>query len=113
MICVSADRKIEGDESTVMKIRYKNERRMLVLSLTLIFVVEAAAPVLAKGGKKYFKEGIKFAENKQWDKAAERLALAVAEDPSNAEFQLHHHRALVNAAILLVDRADRLAAQKD
>jgi general secretion pathway protein D len=63
--------------------------------------------------KKYFKEGLAFEENKQWDKAAEKFALAVAEKPANVEYQLHFQRSLVNAAIMLVERGDMLAEQKD
>jgi general secretion pathway protein D len=63
--------------------------------------------------KKYFKEGTRFEENKQWDKAAEKFALAVAEKPSNIEYQLHFQRCLVNAGIMLVERGDMLADQKD
>ena len=64
-------------------------------------------------GKKYFKEGMQYAQAKRWDKAAERLALAVAEEPSNIEYQLHWRLALVNASILYVELGDRLGAQKD
>lgn len=89
------------------------KRRLLSLVFISAFLIEAAIPACAGDGKKYFKEGIHLAENKQWDKAAERLALALAEEPSNTEYQLHFQRALVNAAILLIERGDRLAAQKD
>ena len=50
---------------------------------------------LAADGKKHFKEGVRYEENRQWDKAAEKFALAVAEKPSNVEYQLHFQRALV------------------
>jgi general secretion pathway protein D len=63
--------------------------------------------------KKYFKEGLRFEQNKQWDKAAERFALAVAEKPSNIEYTLHFQRSLVNAGIMLVERGDMLFEQKD
>ncbi len=89
------------------------KRRVLSLAFVYVFLIRAEIPAFASDGKKYFKEGVRFAENKQWDKAAERLALAVSEAPSNAEYQLHLQRALVNAAILLVDQGDRLAVQKD
>jgi general secretion pathway protein D len=88
-------------------------RRFVIGSLVAVLLCGLAVPALAADGKKYFKEGIRFAESKQWDKAAERLALAVAEDPSNVEYQLYLQRALVNAALLLIERADRLASQKD
>src|SRR5438552_9087850 len=71
------------------------KRRVLSLALIFAFLIEAAIPAVATSGKKYFKEGIQFAENKQWDKAAERLALALAEEPSNSEYQLHLQRALM------------------
>lgn len=82
-------------------------------SLILVLALILAAPAHAKDGKKYFKDGLRYEANKQWDKAAEKFALAVAEDPSNPEYSLHLQRALVNAAIMLVERGDYLAEQKD
>ncbi|MFP5263143.1 MAG: secretin N-terminal domain-containing protein [Blastocatellia bacterium] len=86
-------------------------RQAVALALALIL----AAPVagLASDGKKHFKEGMKYEENLQWDKAAEQFALAVAEKPSNVEYQLHLQRALISAAIMLVKRGDDLAEKKD
>src|SRR6185436_7680502 len=74
-----------------------------------------AVPLVAfaADGKKHFKEGMKYEENRQWDKAAQEFALAVAEKPSNVEYQLHLQRALVSAAIMLVERGDSLAEKKD
>ncbi|HXG68654.1 MAG TPA: secretin N-terminal domain-containing protein, partial [Blastocatellia bacterium] len=54
-----------------------------------------------------------YAENQQWDKAAEKFAIAVAEKPSNVEYQLHLQRALVKAGLMLVERGDELAEKKD
>jgi general secretion pathway protein D len=86
-------------------------QKAIVLAIMLALV--APVGVMAKDGKKHFKEGMKYEENRQWDKAAEQFALAVAEKPSNVEYQLHLHRALVNAAIMLVERGDMLAEKKD
>jgi len=97
----------------VMVITGFMKRTLLSLALIFAVVVQSVVPAMAAGGKKLFKQGVQFASNKQWDKAAERFALAHAEEPSNTEYQLHLQRALVNAAILFVERADRLAAQKD
>jgi len=69
--------------------------------------------IYASDGKKYFKAGIKYAANEQWDKAAEQFALAVADEPSSTEYQLHFHRSLVNAALMMVERGDRFAEQLD
>jgi general secretion pathway protein D len=84
-----------------------------ITSFAVVILMTLPSLTHANDGKKYFKNGIQYAESRQWDKAAERLALAVAEDPSNVEYQLHLQRALVHAAIMLVERGDRLAAQKD
>lgn len=83
------------------------------IALAVVLAMVAPVGVLAKDGKKHFKEGMKYEENRQWDKAAEQFALAVAEKPSNVEYQLHLQRSLVNAAIMLVERGDMLSEKKD
>ena len=92
-------------------------KRMLVIqqsiALALALVLFAPGAALAADGKKHFKEGLKYEENHQWDKAAEQFALAVAEKPSNVEYQLHLQRALVSAGLMLVERGDGLAEKKD
>ncbi|HYP27139.1 MAG TPA: secretin N-terminal domain-containing protein [Blastocatellia bacterium] len=83
-------------------------------ALALVLAMAMIAPVTALAdAKKHFKEGLRYEENRQWDKAAEKFALAVAEKPSNVEYQLHLQRSLVLAAIMLVERGDQLADQKD
>ncbi|HKP85255.1 MAG TPA: secretin N-terminal domain-containing protein [Blastocatellia bacterium] len=86
-------------------------RQAVALALMLIMIAPVAA--MASDGKKHFKQGLKYEDNQQWDKAAEQFALAVAEKPSNVEYQLHLQRALVSAGIMLVKRGDGLAEQKD
>jgi general secretion pathway protein D len=81
---------------------------LLAVAMTLILPVSVAA-----SGKKHFKEGMKYELNRQWDKAARSYALALAESPSNIEYQLHYQKALVNAGIMLVDQGDMLAGQND
>ena len=90
--------------------------RKLCLSGIMIFMlvwVMCPAGDAATNGKKHFNEGIQHARARRWDKAAARLALAVSEEPSNIEYQLHLQSALVNAAVMYVDLGDRLAAAKD
>jgi general secretion pathway protein D len=84
-----------------------------MLALALCCALAAPVGALAADGKKHFKEGLKYEENRQWDKAAEKFVLAVAEKPSNIEYQLHLQRALVSAAIMLIERGDLLAEKKD
>src|ERR1043166_7033323 len=103
----------KGARVEIMTKQCSRKRQVFALAFMVALLMEAEIPAFASDGKKHFKEGIQLAENKQWDKAAERLALALAEEPANAEYQLHLQRALVNAAIMLVERGDRLAAQKD
>src|SRR5215471_14836496 len=88
-------------------------RRVTATGLAL--VMGFALPVMTYGndGKKQFKQAMKFEQNKQWDEAARHYALAAAEQPSNVEFSMHLQRALVNAALMLVERGDKLAEQKD
>lgn len=81
--------------------------------LLVLWLFVAPVTTYAGDGKKHFKAGIKYAANEQWDKAAERFALAVADEPSNTEYQLHFHRSLVNAALMMVERGDRFAEQLD
>lgn len=82
-----------------------------VLALSIAMTLPMSA--FAADGKKHFKEGMKYEQNKQWDKAAEHYALAVAESPSNNEYALFYQRSLVNAAIMMVERADIFYDQKD
>jgi general secretion pathway protein D len=91
-----------------------NKFRNIQRAMVLVLVFMLAVPVVSFADhKKYFKEGMKYEINRQWDKAAEQFALAASEKPANVEYQLHLSRALVNAALMLIERGDRLADQKD
>ena len=90
--------------------KFLRMRQVIALAVALTL----AAPIAALAdGKKHFKEGLKYEDNRQWDQAAREFALAVSESPSNVEYQLHLQRALVSAAIMLVERGDSLAEKKD
>lgn len=83
------------------------------IALTVALMLAAPLGAFAADGKKHFNNGLKFEENRQWDKAAQEYALAVSEKPSNVEYTLHLQRALVSAAIMLVERGDTLVEKKD
>ena len=71
--------------------------KVVALFLTLCLL---ASPVSAFGpkGQKNFKHGLEFEAAQQWEKAVEEFALAVAAQPSNAEYQLHYRRSVFNAS---------------
>jgi general secretion pathway protein D len=86
----------------------------VVLSLCLF-----AAPALAATpkGQKNYRAGLDYEASQQWEKAAEEFSLALAAEPSNAEYQLHYRRALFNASQsfaqqggALLERGDYLGA---
>src|SRR5215471_194753 len=84
--------------------------RAMVIAIVMTLVLPVAG---LADGKKHFKEGMKYESNRQWDKAAEQFALALADSPSNVEYDLHLRRALVQASVMLVERGDTLAEKKD
>lgn len=88
-------------------------RRLIASGLALALVASLPAASYARDGKKHFKNGVKYEQNKQWDKAAEQYAIAVAEDSSNIEYLMRYQRSLVNAGIMLSERGDTFADQKD
>jgi general secretion pathway protein D len=82
-------------------------------SFLLILCLLAPISALAGDGKKHFKEGMKAEVAEQWDKAVEAFALAVADNPKNAEYRLHYIRALFNASQMYMKRGNTLAEEKD
>src|SRR5688572_25335427 len=74
-----------------------------------------ASPVSAFGskGEKNYKRGLEFEAAQQWEKAVEEFALAVAAQPSNAEYQLHYRRSVFNASQLIMKQAATLFEHGD
>ena len=93
-----------------MKTQTRNPIVSLVVVLCLLVVPMTA---LAKKGKDHFKRGLKHEQAQQWDKAAQEYTLALASDPSNAEFQLHYRRAIFNASQMFMQQGRALAEQRD
>ena len=85
-----------------------------IVSLIMV-VCLLALPVsaLGKKGKDHFNRGIKHEQAQQWEKAAQEFILAVAADPSNAEYQLHYRRAIFNASQTFMQQGRSLAEQRD
>jgi general secretion pathway protein D len=85
----------------------------ITLAVTLLLPGTALAGGLKGKGKKNFNEGMKYSASQQWDLAAQEFALAVAAEPSNAEYRAHYVRALMQASMMFVKRGDTLAEQDD
>ena len=93
-----------------MKSQTRNPIVSLVVVLCLLVVPMTA---FAKKGKDHFKRGLKHEQAQQWDKAAQAYTLALASDPSNAEFQLHYRRAIFNASQMFMQQGRSMAEQRD
>lgn len=83
--------------------------------LTLVFVLCLPSPAFCggKSGKKNFKEGAKHETTEQWDLAAEKYAMAVMDEPENAEYRMRLARALQMASLMFAARGDLLESKSD
>lgn len=89
-------------------------RAALALCLSFCLCLPTMTVVAGgKNGKKNFKEGVKHENTEQWDLAAQQYALAVADEPDNAEYRLRLVRAMQMASLMFAARGDLLAARGD
>ncbi len=93
--------------------RNKTQTRLFVSLLLTFSLLMVPITALAKKGEKNFKQGMKYEAAQQWEKAAQEFTLAVAADPSSAEYQLHFRRACFNASQAFMQQGRTLAEQRD
>ena len=93
--------------------KYHNSRAALAFILAVCISFQVTVFGGGKSGKKNFKEGSKYEVAEQWDQAAEQYALAVANEPDNAEYKLRLLRALQMASLMYAARGDLLEAKGD
>ncbi|HZF39774.1 MAG TPA: hypothetical protein VE715_13185, partial [Blastocatellia bacterium] len=93
--------------------KYSRRRTLLVFLLAICLSLPVTVFGEGKSGKKNFKEGAKYESAEQWDLAAEQYALAVANEPDNAEYRLRLMRAMQMASLMLAARGDLLEAKGD
>ncbi len=83
-------------------------------ALLVVFCLLAAPmTAFAKKGEKNFKQGIKYEQAQQWEKAAQEFTLALAANPADVEYQLHYRRAVFNASQQYMQQGRALAEQRD
>src|SRR5215475_5749477 len=90
-------------------------RRLLAVFLSLCMLPPGAALADGKdgGGKKNYKEGLKYEQSQQWDMAAQKFALALSAEPNNPEYKVHYLQSLSRASLMYITRGDALADQND
>lgn len=93
--------------------KYSICRVSLVFLLTICLSLPGVVFGGGKSGKKNFKEGAKHESAEQWDLAAQQYALAVANEPDNAEYRLRLLRASQMASLMFAARGDLLEAKGD
>jgi general secretion pathway protein D len=93
--------------------KYSRRRTPLVFLLAICLSLPVMVFGGGKSGKKNFKEGAKYESAEQWDMAAEQYALAVTNEPDNAEYRLRLLRAMRMASLMFAARGDLLEARGD
>jgi general secretion pathway protein D len=90
-----------------------NRWHPIVSLLMVICLLAVPVSALGKKGKDHFSRGVKLEQAQRWEQAAQEFMLAVAADPSNAEYQLHYRRACFNASQTFMQQGRSLAEQQD
>jgi general secretion pathway protein D len=93
----------------------KSQKRFASLISLFVVVCLLALPMtaFAKKGRDHFNRGLDYEKQEQWEKAAQEFTLALAADPSNADFQLHYRRAVFNTSQMYMQQGRSLAEQRD
>src|SRR5215468_9925381 len=84
-----------------------------ILALAIVCMLALPMTALARKGRDHFNRGMDYEKAQQWEKAAHEFTLALAEDPSNVDFQLHYRRAVFNASQAYMQQGRSLAEQQD
>src|SRR5438477_9866301 len=92
-----------------LKIRWHS----LVSLIVVVCLLSTPVFAFGKKGKEHFDRGMKFEQAEQWEKAAQEFTLALAADPSNADYQLHYRRSVFNASQTFMQQGRALAEQRD
>ncbi|MFL6211316.1 MAG: secretin N-terminal domain-containing protein [Pyrinomonadaceae bacterium] len=96
-----------------MNYKASSSARALTALVVVCCLLLAPIAALAKKGDKNFNRGTEYERMQQWERAAQEFALAVAANPSDAEYQLHYRRAVFNASQTFMQQGRSLAEQGD
>jgi general secretion pathway protein D len=96
-----------------MNYKASSSARALTAFVVVCCLLLAPIAALAKKGDKNFSRGTEYEKMQQWERAAQEFALAVAANPSDAEYQLHYRRAVFNASQTFMQQGRSLAEQGD
>jgi general secretion pathway protein D len=113
VIEITRGRSLSKFQSEVVMKKYSRGRTLLVFLLAICLSLPVTVFGGGKPGKKNFKEGAKYESAEQWDLAAEQYALAVVNEPDNAEYRLRMLRAMQMASLMFAARGDLLEAKGD
>ena len=93
----------------------KSQNRFASLIALAVVACLLALPMtaFAKKGRDHFNRGLDYEKQEQWEKAAQEFTLALAADPSNADFQLHYRRSIFNTSQMYMQQGRALAEQRD
>ncbi len=85
-----------------------------ILALAIVATMLALPmSAFARKGRDAYNRGMDYEKAQQWEKAAHEFTLALAEDPSNVDYQLHYRRAIFNASQQFMQQGRSLAEQRD
>ena len=85
-----------------------------ILALAIVACMLALPmSAFARKGKDAYNRGLDYEKAQQWEKAAHEFTLALAEDPSNVDYQLHYRRSIFNASQSFMQQGRSLAEQRD
>jgi general secretion pathway protein D len=85
-----------------------------ILALAIVAAM-LALPMnaFARKGRGHYNKGMDYEKAQQWEKAAQEFMMALAEDPSNVDFQLHYRRSVFNASQMFMQQGRSLAEVRD
>jgi general secretion pathway protein D len=93
--------------------KFKLKMRIPVSIILTFCLLALPATTWAKPGEKNYRRGLDYEHAQQWEKAAQEFTLALAQNPSDVEYQLHFRRASFNASQSFMQQGRSLAEQRD